>query len=418
MEWPRYPLREVAPASRDRNSLDPGDTVWHLGLDQIESHTGVVVSKHRAPVSAAGNSTFQFDQSHVLYSKLRPYLNKVVVPDEAGIATTELIPLQPHPHLVCREFLAYYLRSPVFLAYASQFVTGAKMPRVILDKFWAHEISLPPLSEQRRIVEILDQADRFRRLRGQADAKAERILPALFIKMFGDPWTNPRRLPIVELESVILEGPQNGLYKPASTYGRGTKILRIDGFYGGEVSNLNALKRLKISPEEIAKYGLEESDIVVNRVNSEEYLGKSAIIPALPEPLVFESNMMRLAVDKSQVLPRFILAHLQTSFTRAEMLSKAKRAVNQASINQQDVRSLTLLRPPLEDQKKFVAASTKFQEVLFRYGDEQAKLESFFDSLLHRAFSGTLTASWRKARIEELVQEMEQQAKALPEVAP
>ena len=196
--------------------------------------------------------------------------------------------------------------------------------------------------------------------------------------MFGDPATNPRELPIVELGSVISEGPQNGLYKPASTYGGGTKILRIDGFYGGEVSDFRTLKRLKVSPEEIAKYGLKKSDIVVNRVNSEEYLGKSAIIPVFPEPLVFESNMMRFAVDKSQLLPRYVLAHLQTSFTRAEMLSKAKRAINQASINQQDVRSLTLLRPPLEDQKKFVAASTKFQEVLFRYGDEQAKLESFF----------------------------------------
>ena len=143
MEWPRYTLREVAPSIPCRNTPDPDATVWHLGLDQIEGHTGVVLGKHRAPVSDAGNSTFHFDQSHVLYSKLRPYLNKIVVPDEPGIATTELIPLKPHPHLVCREFLAYYLRSPEFLAYASQYVTGAKMPRVILDRFWAHEIALP-----------------------------------------------------------------------------------------------------------------------------------------------------------------------------------------------------------------------------------------------------------------------------------
>ena len=133
--WPRYSLRNVAPAIPSRNLLDPDDSVWRLGLNQIESHTGVVLRKHRAPVSEAGNSTLHFDQSHVLYSKLRPYLNKVVVPDEPGIATTELIPLRPRPHLVCREFLAYYLRSPEFLAYASQYVTGAKMPRVIIDRF-------------------------------------------------------------------------------------------------------------------------------------------------------------------------------------------------------------------------------------------------------------------------------------------
>ena len=393
MEWPRCALRELAPAIPSRTRPGHGSAIWHLGLEQIESHTGTVLTKNRGPVSEAGNSTFAFDQTHVLYSKLRPYLNKVVVPDEPGIATTELIPLQPRRHLASREFLAYYLRSPVFLAYASQYVTGAKMPRVILDRFWAHEIPLPPLPEQRRIVEILDQADRTRRLRMEADAKAERILPALFIRMFGDPGTNPKRLPSVELGSVLIEGPQNGLYKPGSSYGEGTRILRIDGFYNGKISGLGTLKRIRASSGEIEKYGLQESDIVVNRVNSEEYLGKSAIIPALSEPLLFESNMMRLAVDKSEVLPEFVLAHLQTSFTKAEMLSKAKRAINQASINQQDVKSLKVLRPSLESQKRFVAAFNQFLELSDRYSEQWTMLEGLLDSLLQRSFSGELTAS-------------------------
>ena len=76
MVWPRYSLREVAPAIPTRNTLNPDDMVWHLGLDRIESHTGVVLGKDRAPISKAGNSTFHFDQSHVLYSKLRPYLKQ------------------------------------------------------------------------------------------------------------------------------------------------------------------------------------------------------------------------------------------------------------------------------------------------------------------------------------------------------
>ena len=226
MEWPRYSLREVAPAIPSRNSLDPDDNVWHLGLNQIEGHTGVVLGKHRAPVSDAGNSTFHFDQSHVLYSKLRPYLNKVVVPDEPGIATTELIPLRPHPLLVCREFLAYYLRSPVFLACASQYVTGAKMPRVILDRFWAHEIALPPLSEQHHIVEILDEAHRLCGLRAEADAKANRILPAIFIRMFGDPATNPMEWRTAPLGDAIVE-TQYGTSRRANTNGQGVILLRM-----------------------------------------------------------------------------------------------------------------------------------------------------------------------------------------------
>ena len=231
MGWPRFALRELAPAIPSRSTPDPSDAVWHLGLDQIESHTGIVLTKNRGPVSEAGNSTFPFDRSHVLYSKLRPYLNKVVIPDEPGIATTELIPLQPRPHLVSREFLAYYLRSPVFLAYASQYVTGAKMPRVILDRFWTHEIALPPLTEQRRIVEILDQADRIRRLRTEADVKAERILPALFIKMFGDPGTNPMGWDVKPFRDILMESPRNGL-SPSSVGSVHAKVLTLSAITG------------------------------------------------------------------------------------------------------------------------------------------------------------------------------------------
>ena len=216
--------------------------------------------------------------------------------------------------------------------------------------------------------------------------------------MFGDPGTNPKRLPIIELGSVIIEGPQNGLYKPESSYGEGTRILRIDGFFGGKISGLNSLKRIRVSSEEIEKYGLQESDIVVNRFNSEEYLGKSGIIQLFQNHCYLNPNMMRLAVDKSQVLPEFVLAHLHTSFTKTEILSKAKRAINQASINQQDVKSLKILRPSREDQKRFVAASNQFQKCQIGTQKKRTMLENLFDSLLHRSFSGDLTASWRGAK--------------------
>jgi type I restriction enzyme, S subunit len=82
-------------------------------------------------------------------------------------------------------------------------VAGVKMPRIIMAKFWEHHLPLPPLSEQRRIVEILDQADALRRKRTEADAKAERILTAVFYEMFGDPATNPNGLRKQRLGTLI-----------------------------------------------------------------------------------------------------------------------------------------------------------------------------------------------------------------------
>ncbi len=184
MKWPKCALAEVAPAGAADLTLGDSDLVWYIGLEHIESNTGVINSKSLVPAGNASNSTVAFDTGNVLYSKLRPYLNRVVVPDQPGLATTELLPLRPERDLILREYLACYLRSPTFVSFASRFVTGAKMPRVMLDKFWAHELPLPPLPEQRRIVEILGQADHIRRQLAEADANFGRIQAALLAKAF------------------------------------------------------------------------------------------------------------------------------------------------------------------------------------------------------------------------------------------
>jgi len=219
-------------------------------------------------------------------------------------------------------------------------------------------VPLPSMEEQRRIVDILKGADGIRRLRKQGQEIARQLIPALFIDMFGNPETNPKEWQVVQLGQLISSGPQNGLYKPASAYGGGTPILRIDGFYDGFVTDLSTLRRLHISGEEVGKYQLHEHDIVINRVNSPEYLGKSAIIKNLLEDTVFESNMMRFNVDDSQLDPRYLIFHLQLPAIKSQILSKAKHAINQSSINQGDVKSLELILPPIDLQKQFGVFTT------------------------------------------------------------
>ena len=392
MEWPRYSLREVAPAIPSRNPLDPDDTVWHLGLDQIEGHTGVVLGKHRAPVSDAGNSTFHFDKSHVLYSKLRPYLNKVVVPDEPGIATTELIPLRPHPLLVCREFLAYYLRSPVFLAYSSQYVTGAKMPRVILDRFWAHEIALPPLSEQCRIVEILDEAHSLRRLRAEADAKASRILPAVFIKMFGDPATNPMGWRASPFGDGIVE-TQYGTSRRANTNGQGVILLRMNNISTSGEIDLGDVKFVDLDPTECERQLLRSGDIVFNRTNSVELVGKTGLWKESELSAVAASYLIRIRVDPDQLIPSYAWALMNTAHMKNVLATTARRAVGMANINATELRRLPWMYPPLQIQEDFATVSDSIRRINEARNHSLNATRQMFLNLLNRAFSGTLTAS-------------------------
>ena len=121
---------------------------------------------------------------------------------------------------------------------------------------------------------------------------------------------------LVELGEIITEGPQNGIYKHASLYGDGTNILRIDDFDNdGNIVNLS-LNPVRLTPDEVDRYRLNENDLVINRVNSLTHLGKCALIPKFAEVTVFESNMMRFRVDETRASPSFVFRLLTTQGNR------------------------------------------------------------------------------------------------------
>jgi len=389
MKWGAAPLEVVAPARGSDRRFKPDELVWHLTLDQIEAHTGRVLEKIQRPFAEAGTSTFVFDNRNVLYSKLRPYLNKVVCPAEPGVATTELVPLRPDPRVLDRNFLAYYLRSPRFLAFASSTVAGVKMPRIIMGKLWEHEIPLPPLSEQRRIVEILDQADALRKKRAEADAKAARILPALFCKMFGDPATNPKGLTQARLGDVLRV--RSGEFLPSRNMEMGGKIP----VFGGNGINGYHTRALLDGPV-----------VIIGRVGV--YCGS---VYYCESACWVTDNALYVAEHDERLHPRYLAEALRM----ANLNAYAGRA-GQPLISGSRIYPVKILVPKWTQQLQFAKAAEEINRlhVILRAIDDS------FDRLvmvsLHRAFSGELTARWREAHMKELLAEMEAQSKLLEAV--
>ena len=227
------------------------------------------------------------------------------------------------------------------------------LPSLKLSTLKAAEIPLPPLDEQRRIVDILNRAARIETLRRRTAERLREFVPALFVKMFGDPVQNPMGWRSEPLGGVILNGPQNGLYRPKSEYGSGTPILRINGFYEGRVTDPACWQRVRLDRATVKKFALHMNDIVINRVNSRPFLGKSAIIPDIEEPTVFESNMMRIGLDSNQILPELLISMLQIDSMKNQLSVNAKDAINQSSINQTDVLQLLVVTPPLALQRRY-----------------------------------------------------------------
>ncbi len=133
------------------------DSAWILDLEDIEKDSGVVLRKVRKSERNAASTKHFFHRGQVLYSKLRPYLNKVVLPDEDGYCTSEILPLEFERN-VLPQYARYYLMSPVFLEYANKCSYGVKMPRLGTVDGKKSIISIPPIEEQKRIVLAIEQA--------------------------------------------------------------------------------------------------------------------------------------------------------------------------------------------------------------------------------------------------------------------
>ena len=215
---------------------------------------------------------------------------------------------------------------------------------------------LPSMDRQISIVKQLDLiSNNIANYTNQIE-NIDNLVKARFIEMFGDPYTNPLKWEKLKIKDAVTVEPQNGLYKPQSDYvtdRSGIPILRIDGFYDGIVTNFASLKRLKCSETEKQKYLLLEDDIVINRVNSIEYLGKCAHIKGLLEDTVYESNMMRMHFDPESYNPAYICKLLCSQFIYDQIVNHAKKAVNQASINQKDVLDFNIYQPPVDLQNQF-----------------------------------------------------------------
>lgn len=153
-------MKDVAPVESYNGVVDLiEDKVWLLNLDMIESNTGKIIERNCVFEKDLGNSVWKFNTENVLYSKLRPYLNKVIVPDMSGYATTELLPLKPNTNFITKKFLDVLLRHDSFVSYINSKTAGTKMPRVSMDIFRNFDVIIPPLEFQQQFTDFVQKSE-------------------------------------------------------------------------------------------------------------------------------------------------------------------------------------------------------------------------------------------------------------------
>jgi len=272
-------------------------------------------------------------------------------------------------------------------------------------------IPLPPPSEQGCVVEILDQADRLRNLRADSDDKAQRILPALFTKMFGDPATNPMGWPVRKMGSLAVD-LRYGTSIKCSSEEIGLPVLRIPNVVKGRI-DLNNIKFGEPTKNEINNLMLKQGDILFVRTNgNRDYVGRCAVFD-LDGNYIYASYLIRARLFKEKVDPKFVVSYLSTPTGQKAMAPFIRTTAGQSNISQEGLKQIPISLPPIEKQKIFCRKVEESENLFNLRFIRFERIELLFTILLHRAFTGDLTASWRKAHMKELLQEMEIQAKAL-----
>ncbi len=352
----------------------------YVGLEHIEAHTGRFIGSIEPLV--VKSSTFKFSPEHILYGRLRPYLNKVMLPDFTGHCSTEIFPLKPRPGLL-REFLQYWFLRDATVEQIDATSTGARMPRANMNTVLDFAFPLPPFPEQQRIVGILDEA-----FEGIATAKAtaEKNLQnarALFESHLQSIFTQRGPEWVVASLGDVCETTQ-GVQIPKNLHFKspGTNLKRY--LY---ISDFEHDENKKYVEDIYPKKRVTEDDLIV--VNTGATAGK--IFRGING--VLSNNLFKVILNAAKIDCNFLYYFVTSSLFKNHQKKIVKGAAN-PHMGHENFKSTPISIPSLTSQLDIVVKldtlSTETECLASLYERKLAALESLKRSLLNQAFTGQL----------------------------
>lgn len=388
--WKLVKLGEVTkiisgatPKSEVRDYWD-GDIVWVTPAD-LSKHECIEINTSRRSITAAGYKSCSTDllpEGTVLMSSRAPI-------GHLAIATTQLCTNQGFKSLIPTDKIdSYYLYFAMLHAKERMIALGSgatfkEVSKSVVENF---VIALPPLGIQKSIAAILRDAYALKKLRKQADDKIKELIPALFDEMFGDAFVNERKWPVRSLEDISLD-VQYGTSAKANENCLGLPVLRMNNLnYDGSL-DLTSLKHCELTADELDKYTVQCGDLLINRTNSRELVGKTAVWDR-DDIFAFAGYLVRFRLNTKLANPFYVSSALNSVSGKRLLFSMAKPAVNMSNISASDMKRIKLAIPPIELQDEFaeqVREVVSNQEVI---SEARQKLDGLFNSLLDRCMSG------------------------------
>ena len=360
--WTLVAFGDVVRLSKAR-SKDPESEGYQrvVGLEHLDPSDLRI--RRWAHISDGTTFSSVFRPGQVLFGKRRAYQRKVAVPNFAGVCSGDIYVLEPHGNALMPELLPFICQTDAFFEHAISTSAGSLSPRTNWKSLASFEFLLPPIQEQERMVEVLTaivkvQHELYASLDGLNAANAATLEFRLRGSELGGQNHHERvgrfhgSWPLVPLGK-LLEYAQYGLSAEAGSEGR-YPMIRMMNLEQGRIVPTN-LKFIDLGDDEFDKYRLDVGDVLFNRTNSHDLVGRTGVFDLKGEH-VFASYLVRVRTMSDQLHPHYLCAFLNAPIGRRQIMSFATRGVSQTNVNAANLKRVLVPVPPLEFQTHTVEA--------------------------------------------------------------
>lgn len=409
MKWPVVSITTIADLAFDRVVAYEGEKSYvdtgSVGLDGSIENTAKSVTFDARPSRA--DLIVRADD--ILFARMKGTAKVVLATtyNSSFIYSTGFVVLRPKIRLVEPRYLYYYVRSSAFQQQKDCLSTGAIQLAINNSAIPKINVPIPLIKEQQMIVEVLEQADLLRKKRADADAKAERILPVLFYKMFGDPETNPMswpKQPIREI-AIVTTGNTPSRKKP-EYYGNHIEWIKSDNINTPSHFLTTATEYLSKQGQQVGRVVGPGATLVTCIAGSPSCIGNVA----MTDRKVAFNQQINALTPKVGVNPYFLYCHCIVS---KKLIQSASTGGMKGLVSKSRLSEVLFIRPPSKLQDHFGCLAEPITKATQNRIQQKTRLDRLFEILTAHAFTGDLTAKWREAHMKELLAEMEIQSKAL-----
>lgn len=289
--------------------------------------------------------------------------------------------ITPNPETLDKNFLYHFLQKELDKIHATTDVVTVK--HLSVKKIQDIKIRLPSLKEQKRIAAILDKADAIRQKREQAIKLADDFLRAKFLEMFGTPANNIHRFPKGTIRDLV-DSVNYGTSAKASIDSGEYPILRMGNITYQGRWDFTDLKYLDLSVKEKYKYLVKEGDLLFNRTNSKELVGKTAVYEE-DRPMAFAGYLIRVRPN-SIGNNYYISGYLNSIHGKITLMNMCKSIVGMANINAQELQNIEILIPPKHLQDEYEIIYKKIKKGLSIYDKSAMQLQLLASNLSNKYF--------------------------------